>query len=143
MKRRASAQWRGGLKNGSGRVSTESGALAEKPYGFSARFENEAGTNPEELIAAAHASCFAMALSGQLETAQMAAESIDVKADVSLDKRAEGWTVTAIHLDVAAKIPGAASREAFLEAADRAKTGCPMSRLLGAAASVTMDARLN
>lgn len=141
MKRSASAAWEGGLKDGKGRISTESGALAEVRYGFSTRFESEAGTNPEELIAAAHAGCFSMALSGQLGAAQMTAESIRVKATVSLDKLEPGWTVTAIHLDVTAKIPGADAAK-FMAAADNAKAGCPISRLLGAAAKITMDARL-
>ena len=115
--------------------------LSEAPYGFTTRFESEAGTNPEELIAAAHAGCFSMALSGQLEAAQMKAEKISVKATVSLDKLDPGWTVTEIHLDVTAKIPGA-DADKFMTAAQAAKVGCPISRLLGAAASITMDARL-
>jgi osmotically inducible protein OsmC len=141
MKRSASAVWNGGIKDGKGRISTESGLLKDARYGFATRFENEAGTNPEELIAAAHAGCFAMALSGQLGAAQMTAESIDVKAEVSLDKLDAGWTVTAIHLDVTAKIPGADAAK-FMTAANNAKAGCPISRLLGAAAKITMDARL-
>lgn len=141
MKRNASAVWQGGPKDGNGRISTESGVLSEARYGFSSRFENEAGTNPEELIAAAHAACFAMALSGRLAAAQMTAESLNVKAAVSLDKLEAGWSVTAIHLDVTAKIPGAKAAE-FMTAADNAKAGCPISRLLGAAAKITMDARL-
>ena len=141
MKRNASAVWKGGLKDGDGRISTESGALTGTRYGFTTRFENEPGTNPEELIAAAHAGCFSMALSGQLGAAQMTAESIAVKAAVSLDKLDAGWTVTAIHLDVTAKIPGVDAAK-FRAAADNAKAGCPISRLLGAAAKITMDARL-
>lgn len=141
MKRSASAVWRGGLEDGRGLLTTQSGALAEAPYGFKTRFEKEAGTNPEELIAAAHASCFAMALSGQLAAAQMNAESIVVKATVSLDKRETDWTVTGVHLEVAAKIPGADTTK-FLTAANGAKFNCPISRLLGAAAKITMDARL-
>jgi osmotically inducible protein OsmC len=141
MKRNASAVWQGGLKDGNGRISTESGVLSEARYGFTTRFENEPGTNPEELIAAAHAGCFSMALSGQLGAAQMTAESIAVKATVSLDKLEAGWTVTAIHLDVTAKIPGADAVK-FQAAAANAKAGCPISRLLGAAAKITMDARL-
>lgn len=141
MKRNASAVWQGGLKDGKGRISTESGALSEARYGFATRFESEAGTNPEELIAAAHAGCFAMALSGQLGAAQMTAESIAVKATVSLDKLEAGWTVTEIHLDVTAKMPGADAAK-FMTAANNAKAGCPISRLLGAAAKITMDARL-
>lgn len=141
MKRNASALWQGGPKDGDGRITTESGALSEARYGFATRFENEAGTNPEELIAAAHASCFAMALSGQLAAAQMTAESISVKAEVSLDKLEAGWTVTEIHLDVAAKIPGGDAVK-FMTAANTAKAGCPISRLLGAAAKISMNARL-
>lgn len=141
MKRSASAVWKGGLKDGDGRISTESGALKATRYGFTTRFENEPGTNPEELIAAAHAGCLSMALSGQLAAASMTAESIAVKATVSFDKLEAGWTVTAIHLDVTAKIPGADAAK-FKTAADAAKTGCPISRLLGAAAKITMDARL-
>lgn len=141
MKRSASAIWKGGLKDGNGRISTESGVLTEARYGFTTRFENEPGTNPEELIAAAHAGCFSMALSGQLAAASMTAENIAVKATVSLDKLEAGWTVTAIHLDVTAKIPGADAAK-FMTAANAAKIGCPISRLLGAAAKITMDARL-
>ncbi len=141
MKRNASAVWQGGLKDGKGRISTESGVLKEARYGFTTRFENEPGTNPEELIAAAHAGCFSMALSGQLASVQLTADSIDVKAAVSLDKLEVGWTVTAIHLDVTAKIPGADVAK-FQAAAEKAKAGCPISRLLGAAAKITMDARL-
>lgn len=141
MKRNASAVWQGGIKDGNGRISTESGVISKARYGFTTRFENEPGTNPEELIAAAHASCFAMALSGQLAAVQMTAESIVVKATVSLDKVGKEWTVTKIQLDVTAKIPGADASK-FMTAANAAKAGCPISRLLGAAAKITMDARL-
>ena len=141
MKRNASAVWQGGLKDGNGRISTESGVLSEARYGFTTRFENEPGTNPEELIAAAHAGCFSMALSGQLAAASMTTDNIAVKATVSLDKLEAGWTVTAIHLEVTAKIPGADAVK-FMTAANAAKIGCPISRLLGAAAKITMDARL-
>jgi len=141
MKRNASAVWEGGPEDGKGTISTQSGALSAVGYGFSTRFEDEAGTNPEELIAAAHASCFAMALSGRLAAAKLTAESIAVTATVSLDKLEAGWTVTAVHLDVTAKIPGAAAA-AFMTAAEAAKAGCPISRLLGAAAKITMDAGL-
>ena len=141
MKRSASAVWQGGIKEGKGRISTESGALSEARYGFTTRFGGEAGTNPEELIAAAHAGCFAMALSGQLGAAQMTAESIAVQATVSLDKLDAGWTVTEIHLDVTVKMPGADAAK-FMMAANTAKAGCPISRLLGAAAKITMEARL-
>jgi len=141
MERSASAVWQGGIKDGDGRISTESGALTEARYGFSTRFKNEPGTNPEELIAAAHASCFAMALSGRLDAVQITAKSIAVKATVSLDELEAGWTVTAIHLDVTAEILGADAVK-FMAAADMAKTGCPISRLLGAGARISMDARL-
>lgn len=141
MKRSASAAWQGGPKDGKGWISTESGAMSETGYGFSTRFEGEAGTNPEELIAAAHASCFAMALSGRLDAAKLTAASIAVKATVSLDKLEAGWTVTEIHLDVTAKIPGA-DAAAFMKAANDAKAGCPISRLLGGSAKITMEARL-
>lgn len=141
MKRNASAVWEGGLEGGKGAISTGSGALSAVGYGFATRFGGEAGTNPEELIAAAHASCFAMALSGRLAAAQLTADSIAVTATVSLDELKAGWTVTAVHLDVTAKIPGAAAA-AFAAAAESAKAGCPISRLLGAAAKITMDAGL-
>jgi lipoyl-dependent peroxiredoxin len=141
MKRSASAVWEGGIKDGKGRITSESGALSGVSYGFTSRFENEAGTNPEELIAAAHASCFAMALSGQLGEASMTAESIAVKATVRLDKLSTGWSVTEIQLDVTAKIPGA-DAEKFVVAANTAKSNCPISRLLGAAAKISMHAQL-
>ena len=139
MQRKASAQWRGGLKDGKGTVSTGSGALQGKPYSFTTRFENEPGTNPEELIAAAHAGCFSMALSGQLGGLGMTADSIDTTATVTMDKLDAGWTVTKVHLEVRAKIPnGDASK--FEQAANNAKAGCPISRLLKA--EITMDAKL-
>jgi lipoyl-dependent peroxiredoxin len=140
MIRKASAVWNGGLKDGKGAVSTESGALDKKPYGFVSRFESGAGTNPEELIAAAHAGCFSMALSGQLAGLGMTAESIATTAAVSLDKLEKGWTVTKIHLDVVAKIPGGDAAK-FQTAAANAKAGCPISRLLNA--EITMDAKLS
>jgi lipoyl-dependent peroxiredoxin len=139
MKRKASAIWRGGLKEGKGVVSTESGALAEKQYSFSTRFENGVGTNPEELIAAAHAGCFSMALSVELGKAGITPESIQTAATLNLERLDSGWSVTGIHLDVAAKIPGA-DQAKFTAAADAAKTGCPISRLLNT--KITMDARL-
>jgi osmotically inducible protein OsmC len=141
MKRNASAVWQGGVHDGSGRITTESGVLSGARYGVASRFESEAGTNPEELIAAAHAGCFATALSNGLEAAQLTAESIAVKATVSVQKLAADWTVTEIHLEVTAKIPGADSSR-FMTAANHAKSCCPISRLLGAAAKITMDARL-
>ncbi|MDP9269358.1 MAG: OsmC family protein [Acidobacteriota bacterium] len=139
MQRKASAQWRGGLKDGKGTVSTASGALKSTPYSFSTRFEDQPGTNPEELIAAAHAGCFSMALSGQLGGAGMTAESIDTSATLTMEKLDAGWTVTKIHLDVTAKIPNA-DKAKFDEAASKAKAGCPISRLLKA--EITMDAKL-
>lgn len=141
MKRNASAVWEGGPQDGKGQISTESGALSAVGYGFATRFDSEAGTNPEELIAAAHASCFAMALSGRLGEAGITPESIAVTATVSLDKVETAWTVTAVHLDVTVKAPGA-DAAAFMKAAEAAKAGCPISRLLGAAAKITMDAAL-
>jgi osmotically inducible protein OsmC len=139
MKRKASAVWQGGLKDGKGTISTESGVLSKTQYSFGTRFENGAGTNPEELVAAAHAGCFSMALSGQLGAAGMTAESIDTTATVTFDKLDAGWTITEVHLDVKAKIPGA-DRAKFETAANNAKTGCPISRVLNA--KITMDAKL-
>jgi lipoyl-dependent peroxiredoxin len=139
MKRGAAAVWRGGLKDGKGSISTDSGVLAETPYSFGTRFENGIGTNPEELIGAAHAGCFSMALSAQLGNAGLTPESIRTKATVTLEKTEAGFTITAVHLDVVAKVPGA-DRAAFETAANGAKAGCPVSRALNAA--ITMDARL-
>jgi lipoyl-dependent peroxiredoxin len=139
MKRKASAEWSGGLKDGKGTVSTDSGVLSGTSYSFTTRFEDQPGTNPEELIAAAHAGCFTMALSGQLGNRGMTAESIKTTATLTMDKLEAGWTVTAIHLDVSAKIPGA-DQAKFDEAANAAKTGCPISRLLNT--NITMEARL-
>jgi len=139
MKRSASAVWKGGLKDGRGTISTDSGVLNDTPYSFTTRFENEKGTNPEELIGAAHAGCFSMALSGQLGNAGMTAESIRTSAAVTMEKTEAGFTITAIHLDVVAKIPGAQDA-AFQAAATKAKEGCPVSRVLNAA--ITMTARL-
>ncbi|HEY0078699.1 MAG TPA: OsmC family protein [Pyrinomonadaceae bacterium] len=139
MKRKASAVWQGGLRDGRGRISTPSGVLSETQYSFSTRFEEGIGTNPEELIAAAHAGCFSMALSGQLGNAGLTAESINTTAAVTLDKTDAGFTITAIHLDVRARVPGA-SREAFETAANNAKAGCPVSRVLNA--QITLEATL-
>jgi osmotically inducible protein OsmC len=139
MQRTASAHWSGSLKDGKGTVSTQSGVLNQTQYSFSTRFENGAGTNPEELIAAAHAGCFSMALSAQLGNAGMTAQSIDTKATLTLDKTEAGFTITSVHLDVKAKIPGA-DQAKFDEAAQNAKKGCPVSRVLNA--SITMDAQL-
>lgn len=139
MVRKASAVWNGSLKEGKGTISTESGVLSNTRYSFSTRFENERGTNPEELIAAAHAGCFTMALSGQLGNAGMTAESLETTASVTLEKLEAGFTITKIHLDVTARIPGA-DQAAFDKAAANAKAGCPISRLLKA--EITMTARL-
>lgn len=139
MIRKASAQWKGNLKEGKGTVSTDSGVLKSTQYSFSTRFENGAGTNPEELIAAAHAGCFSMALSGQLGNAGMTADSIDTQATLTMEKLEAGWTVVSIHLDVTAKIPKADAAK-FKEATEKAKAGCPISRLLNT--KITMEAKL-
>ena len=139
MKRKASAVWKGGLRDGKGTISSDSGVLSDTQYSFSTRFEQGAGTNPEELIAAAHAGCFSMALSGQLGDAGMTAESIHTTASVTLDKTEAGFTITAVHLEVTAKIPGA-DQQAFETAANNAKAGCPVSKVLNA--KITMDAKL-
>ena len=139
MVRKGSAEWKGSLKEGKGVVSTESGVLSNAAYSFSTRFENERGTNPEELIGAAHAGCFSMALSGQLGAAGMTAESIRTTAAVTIDKVEGGFAVTAVHLDVIARIPGA-DRAKFEKAALDAKSGCPISKLLNA--KITMAAKL-
>jgi len=139
MKRSASALWQGGLKDGKGTVSTESGVLKQTPYSFSTRFEGQPGTNPEELIAAAHAGCFSMALSAELGKAGMTAETISTAAALTMEKLEIGWTVTLIHLDVTVKIPNA-DQSRFEAAANAAKAGCPISRLLNT--KVTMDAKL-
>src|SRR3954468_18684715 len=138
MDRKATAVWQGGLKDGKGRISTDSGTLKDAQYSFSTRFESGIGTNPEELIAAAHAGCFAMAFSAELGKDGLKAESINATATVTLDKTDAGWTVTESHLDVTVKIPGA-NQSQILQIADAAKAGCPISRLLNA--KVTMDAR--
>src|SRR6476469_7397395 len=138
-KHTGSAVWSGGLKDGKGKLSTQSGALDDTQYGFNTRFENGPGTNPEELIAAAHAGCFTMALSLQLGEAGMTAESLDTTAAVTLEKQADGFAITAVHLNLVAKIPGA-SQQAFDEAATKAKEGCPVSKLLNA--TITMESRL-
>ncbi len=139
MKRSASARWAGNLKEGKGTISTESGVLANTQYSFGTRFENGRGTNPEELIAAAHAGCFSMALSGQLGAANLTAESIETSAVVTFEKLEPGWTVTEVHLKLKAKVPGA-TKAAFDTAAGNAKTGCPISRLLNA--KITLEAEL-
>jgi osmotically inducible protein OsmC len=139
MKRKGSAVWQGGLKDGKGVVSTDSGVLSNTQYSFSTRFEDGKGTNPEELIAAAHAGCFSMALSAQLGGAGITPEQIQTTATVSLDKTDGGFAITAIHLDVSAKIPGG-NKQAFETAANNAKTGCPVSKVLNA--TITMDTRV-
>ena len=139
MKRSAHAVWRGGLQNGRGTLSTESGLLSNAPYNFKMRFENEKGTNPEELVAAAHAACFSMALSLFLGQAGMTADSIETKATVSLDQVEGGFAITSSHLETTVKIPNA-DRAAFDKAVETAKTGCPVSKLLHA--KITMDAKL-
>src|SRR5471030_542360 len=127
MQRKASAVWNGALKDGKGTVSSASGILSNTPYSFTTRFENVPGTNPEELIAAAHAGCFSMALSGQLGAANLTAESISTTATLTMDKLDSGWTITAVHLEVTAKVPGA-DAAAFNKAAENAKSGCPVSK---------------
>ena len=139
MQRKGSAHWSGGLKDGKGTVSTASGVLNNSQYSFGTRFENGIGTNPEELIAAAHASCFSMALSAQLGNAGMTAESIDTTATVTLEKTDAGFTITSSQLAVDVKIPGA-DKAKFDEAAKAAETGCPISRVLNT--KITMDAKL-
>jgi osmotically inducible protein OsmC len=139
MKRKGYAEWKGGIIEGRGSVSTESGVLSNTQYSFSSRFEQGIGTNPEELIAAAHAGCFSMAFAGQLEAAKLIPESINTTATVIIEKLSEGFTITAVHLDVRARVPGA-SVEAFNMAAKKAKEGCPVSKVLNA--RITMDAVL-
>jgi osmotically inducible protein OsmC len=139
MKRNASAVWKGGLKDGQGTVSTESGALSGTPYNFRQRFENEKGTNPEELVAAAHAACFSMALSLFMANEGLTPERIETKATASFDNVDGAWTVTASHLEARVKSPGADPAK-FQKAAEGAKAGCPISRLLNT--KITLDARL-
>jgi osmotically inducible protein OsmC len=139
MQRKASAVWKGGLKDGQGTVSSDSGILSNTKYSFKTRFEDAPGTNPEELIAAAHAACFSMALSAQLGGAKLTPESINTTSTLTLENVGGGWTITAMHLDVVAKVPGATA-EAFNTAAHNAETGCPVSKVLNA--KITMDAKL-
>ncbi|RLJ60296.1 osmotically inducible protein OsmC [Litoreibacter meonggei] len=134
-----SAEWSGTLKEGKGHVSTKSGALNDQPYGFNTRFEDAPGTNPEELIGAAHASCFSMALSMVLGEHDLTADSIETSADITLEQQAGGFAVTKSHLTVKADIPDA-SEETFMEAANGAKENCPISKLLDC--DITMDAKL-
>jgi osmotically inducible protein OsmC len=139
IKKSGSAIWSGGIKDGIGSISTESGVLDKAPYGFNARFEGGKGSNPEELIAAAHASCFTMAVSGTLGEAGMTAKQMNTTATVSLEKVEGGFAITAVHLNLVASIPGA-NEEAFQAAALKAKQNCPVSKLLNA--TITLDARL-
>jgi osmotically inducible protein OsmC len=139
MKRSATAMWNGDLKSGKGTISTESGVLSNSQYSFATRFEQGKGTNPEELIAAAHAGCFSMALSLQLAEAGLVAQSITTKATVTLEKTDAGFAITQSHLDLTARIPGA-SQQAFEKATDNAKNGCPVSKLLNA--KITLDRKL-
>jgi len=139
MIKKASAIWKGGIKDGGGTISTETGVLKDAPYGFKSRFENGKGTNPEELLGAAHAGCFSMALSLILGEAGMTAEKIETQAAVTLEKVGDGFSITASHLDVKAKIPGADPAK-FQEAANKAKAGCPLSKVLNA--KITMNATL-
>lgn len=139
MKKTASAVWQGDLKSGKGTISTESGALKDNPYGFNTRFEGAPGTNPEELIGAAHAGCFSMALSMMLGQAGLTAERINTAAEVTLDKDDKGFSITAIALTLKAKVPGA-DNEQFQQIANQAKEGCPVSRVLNA--QISLDATL-
>ena len=139
MKRNASAEWQGDLKTGKGTVSTESTVLSKAQYSFGTRFENGKGTNPEELIAAAHAGCFTMALSGQLGSAGLTPQQLNTTATMTFEKVDAGWTVTQIHLDVKGKVPKA-DQAAWDKATQAAKAGCPISRLLNT--TITMDAKL-
>jgi lipoyl-dependent peroxiredoxin len=139
MKRKASAVWQGGLKDGKGTVSTASGVLSNTQYSFSTRFEEGKGTNPEELIAAAHAGCFSMALSAQLGEVGLTPQRIETEATLTMEKTEAGFTVTEIHLECTATIPNADEAK-FKQAADNAKKGCPISRLLNT--NITMNARL-
>jgi osmotically inducible protein OsmC len=134
-----SAVWSGGIKDGKGAISTKSGALKDYPYGFASRFEGKPGSNPEELIGAAHAACFTMALSLILGEAKLTAETMETRADVTLEKQADGYAITAVHLTLKAKIPGADDKT-FQDCAAKAKAGCPVSKLLNA--KITLDAKL-
>lgn len=139
MQRKASAIWKGGLKDGKGSISSASGVLNNTPYSFTTRFENTPGTNPEELIAAAHAGCFSMALSAQLAGANLTPSSIETSATLTMEKLDSGWTITAVQLDVVGHVPGA-DAAAFQKAAENAKAGCPVSKVLNA--KITMNAKL-
>ena len=138
-KKHGSAHWEGTLQEGKGTVSLESGALSQQPYGFNTRFEDEPGTNPEELVAGAHASCFSMAFSMILGQSDLTPSAIDTKATVSLDKQGDGFAVTKSHLDVTVSVPGAEDA-AIREAAEKAKAGCPISKLLNC--EIEMDLKI-
>ncbi len=139
MKRTANAHWRGDLKTGNGTLSTASGVLSQTGYSFHTRFEDGQGTNPEELLAAAHAGCFTMALSAQLAQAGLTADSLDTTCTISLEKQPEGFAITASHLELQARIPGA-TEEAFEKATQAAKAGCPVSKLYKT--NITLSAKL-
>jgi osmotically inducible protein OsmC len=139
MQRKASAVWKGGLKEGKGTISAPGGVLNNTQYSFSTRFENAPGTNPEELIAAAHAGCFSMALSAQLGGANLTPETISTTVTLSLEKLDSGWTITASHIDVVGKVPGA-DAATFQKYAEAAEKGCPVSKVLNA--KITMSAKL-
>jgi osmotically inducible protein OsmC len=139
IKRRGSAKWSGGIKDGKGAISTESGALKEYPYGFASRFEGKPGTNPEELLGAAHAGCFTMALSLILGEAKLTATQMDTTAEVALEQVEGGYAITSVHLTLRARIPGA-TQETFAELAAKAKAGCPVSKLFKT--EITLDAAL-
>jgi lipoyl-dependent peroxiredoxin len=139
IKRRGSAAWKGGLKDGKGSITTESGALQAYPYGFASRFEGQRGTNPEELLGAAHAGCFTMALSLILGEAKLVADQMDTSAEVTLEQVEGGFAITAVHLTLKARIPGATQAQ-FEELAGKAKAGCPVSKLFKA--DITLDAKL-
>lgn len=139
MKKSASAHWSGNIKQGQGTISTETGVLSKAPYGFKSRFEDGPGTNPEELIGAAHAACYSMALSLGLGDADLTADSIDTTAVVTLDKDGDGFSITAVHLTCKAKVPGA-DAATFDKIAQATKQGCPVSKVLNA--TITLDATL-
>jgi len=141
MDRTASAAWQGNVREGKGKISTQSGVLKDSQYSFGTRFENGVGTNPEELIAAAHAACFTMALSAQLTNANLPPESLETTAKVTIEKTDAGFAITKIHLATTAKVPNA-DKAAFDKAAQEAKTGCPISKLFAGNAEITLDAKL-
>ena len=140
MQRKASAVWQGGLKDGKGTLSADSGVLKQTPYSFATRFEATPGTNPEELLAAAHAGCFTMALSAQLGAAGMTADRLETACTITLEKVGDGFSITKSHLDLVATVPGA-DRDKFDEAVKAAETGCPVSKLFKA--EISVNARLN